>query len=190
MLRLAIAIIVISVASCLAAWGIDIARLFNVTQPVTVCLSIMGAAVFVRLNRGMPTLDWKSLTASERIALTKSVLDLTRDYVLILGLNVVAIGYVVFLSAVGKDDAILLPMYVQRGLVGVFVFVLGVAGARVGYVVWRDFDIVRLQKKLIDDSGTRDEQEAAKKEASEKVTVMRSSGLKAPPPTPIQPWSN
>ncbi|MBY5831889.1 hypothetical protein HFN47_22440 [Rhizobium leguminosarum] len=190
MLRLAVAIIVILVASGLAAWGIDVARLFNVTQPITVCLSIMGAAVFVRLNRGMPTLDWKSLTALERKELTKSILDLTREYVLILGLNAIAIAYVIFLSAVGKDDAILLPAYMQRGLVGAFVFLLGVAATRVGYVVWRDFDIVRLQKKLIDDSGIRDEHDAAKKEASEKVTAMKSSGLKAPPPSPIQPWSN
>jgi hypothetical protein len=189
MLRLALTILFATIASGLAAWKIDILRVFSITQPVTVCLSIMAAAVFVRLNRGMPTLDWKSLTAAERVSLTKSILDLTRDYVHILCINTAAIIYVIALSALGKGDALLLPCYAQRTLVGIFIFILIVAGIRVGYVVWRDFDIVRLQKKLIDDSGLRDEQEAARKAAAEKVAAMRASGLQAPPTVPIKPWS-
>jgi hypothetical protein len=45
----------------LFAWNVPLLRLFDAFQPMVVALSIMVAAVFVRLNRGRPALEWKSL---------------------------------------------------------------------------------------------------------------------------------
>ena len=47
-------------ATVVFGWEIPLMRLFAALQPLTLVLSIMIAAILVRLNRGMPTLDWKS----------------------------------------------------------------------------------------------------------------------------------
>ena len=52
-------IIPVSGLAALFGWGVPLVRLFDAFQPMIVALSIMIAAIFVRLNRGMPTLEWK-----------------------------------------------------------------------------------------------------------------------------------
>jgi hypothetical protein len=52
------------VIAAIFGWRLPLARLMDILQPLVVALSIMVAALLVRLNRGMPTLDWKSLESS------------------------------------------------------------------------------------------------------------------------------
>ena len=59
----------------------------EVLQPLIVAISIMAAALLVRLNRGMPTLDWKSLETAERKILTERVVELSREYMFVLALQ-------------------------------------------------------------------------------------------------------
>jgi hypothetical protein len=50
--------------------------------------------------------------------------------------------------------------------------------ARMSYVIWRDLDIVQLQKQLIDASAARDEAEADVKSSTAKIADIRAAGLK------------
>ncbi len=45
---------------------VPLAYALEASQPLSVAATIILAAVFVRLNRGMPTLDWKSVDPKER----------------------------------------------------------------------------------------------------------------------------
>ena len=92
---------------CLAAlfgWGVPLVRLFDAFQPMMVALSIMIAAIFVRLNRGMPTLEWKSLELEKRTELTSHIVDLSREYGWIIAINATALAGLVALTVVGKTE--------------------------------------------------------------------------------------
>jgi hypothetical protein len=128
---------------------IPLVRLFNVLQSLSVAVSIMIAAVLVRLNRGMPSLDWKNISANERAQLTERILEITREYIAIVAIYSAFLIVIIFLTAVGKDDVQkLLPPSVQwlsaAAIGGGAVLCI----ARMAYVIWRDLDIVKLQKHL------------------------------------------
>jgi len=153
-------------------------------------LSIMTAAVFVRLNRGMPTLDWKPLTVAERKKLSGAVLDLTAEYAFIVCLNATALIVMVIGSVYDTDYWIAFPDWMGRALSGAIGALLALVGARMGYVVWRDFDVVRLQKTLIDQAGEREEQERQAKVATQAIETMRTANLRPAPTPPPSAWPN
>ena len=56
-----ITILLTAAFTVLFGWVVPLVHLFDAFQAMTVAFSIIIAAVFVRLNRGMPSLEWKSL---------------------------------------------------------------------------------------------------------------------------------
>lgn len=159
----------------------------EILQPLIVAISIMAAALLVRLNRGMPTLDWQSLEASERKVLTQRVLELSREYMSVLALQLVTLLILLTLSMVKQKT-----FYGWSGgpvvILGALGALIGLCISRMGYIVWRDTDIVRLQKKLIDDSADRQAIEKASQDALTTVNAIRSSGLKDPSKPEITSW--
>ena len=172
-------IVVTILATGLFAWGVPLTRLFGAFQPLIVALSIMVAAVFVRLNRGMPTLEWKSLDPDKRKELTASIVSVTTEYGWIIGINAVALAGLVTLSVVGTTDAALWPEAVRRAVAGTVGGLVTLCAARMAYVVWRDIDIVRLQKRLIDGAATRESDERERAVADDKVSNIRAANLRA-----------
>lgn len=162
----------------LFGWGVPLIRLFDAFQPISVALSIMIAAVFVRLNRGMPSLEWKSLDPGERSNLTEKIVELTAEYGWIIGLNALTLIGIVTLSAIGKEQASLWPMLVKHLVAGGIGGLTALCCARMAYVVWRDIDIVRLQKRLIDGLAARESFEFETKSADDKVAMIRAAGLR------------
>ena len=190
----------VAVGLAFGRW-LSFAILADILQPIIVGLSIMAAALLVRLNRGMPTLDWKSLDAEERKLLTEKVVGLTREYMTVLflqaGTLVALLALVASKGATRAGPSIEQPAELTaRNLVPAILFVVGAliafCVARMGYIIWRDYDIVRLQKKLIDDAADRETVEKASQDALNKVTAIRSSGrgqarrLSQPPGRPTR----
>lgn len=174
----ALTIVVTLVVAGLFAWAVPLVRLFGAFQPLIVALSIMVAAVFVRLNRGMPTLEWKSLDPDKRKDLTASIVNVTTEYGWIIGINAVALAGLVTLSVIGKDDAVLWPVWTQRAVSGGVGGMVALCAARMAYVVWRDIDIVRLQKRLIDGAAVRESDERERALADEKVARIRGANVR------------
>jgi hypothetical protein len=56
------------------------------------------------------------------------------------------------------------------------------------YIVWRDYDIIRLQKILIDESADKDASEEASKTALATVASIRSAGLRGGAAPEPRPW--
>jgi hypothetical protein len=164
-----------------------LALLADILQPLIVALSIMAAALLVRLNRGMPALDWKSLEIAERKILTQKIVELTREYMIVLSLHGVTLA-ALLIVVVNKTSGFDGIWYGQQGVLAAIGALLGLCICRMGYIVWRDSDIVRLQKKLIDDSADREAIEKASADALSNVTSIRASGLREPTKIELTSW--
>lgn len=187
MLRLATIFAVLTIGAVFA-FGVPLPNVMLANGQATVALSIMTAAIFVRLNRGMPTLDWKPLTADERKRLTAAVLSLTGEYTFIVGLNAALLVMLVVCSVYDSSYWLAFPEWMARSVSGLVGGLLALAASRMGYVVWRDYDVVRLQKVLIDQSGEREEVERQAKVAAQAVEAMRQTSLRRVEVAPPQPW--
>lgn len=183
-------IVFAAVAAILFGTLIPLGHLSGGLQSVVTALSIVTAAVLVRLNRGMPTLDWKSLAIGERKNLTKAIVDLTKEYASIVAINGVLLLLVVGLITAGPTGVASLLPNVRVAISALVGFLSALCIARMSYVVWRDFDIVRLQRKLLDDSGDREVVEAERQLAAKKMTEMASSGLRRQPPAEPKAWED
>ncbi|MCC2098285.1 MAG: hypothetical protein KDJ29_15420 [Hyphomicrobiales bacterium] len=181
-------IVVTLIVAGMFAWQVPLARLFGAFQPLIVALSIMVAAVFVRLNRGMPTLEWRSLDPDKREDLTDSIVKVTTEYGWIIAINAAALLGLVTLSAIGPVDVALWPEGTRRTVAGVVGGLVTLCVARMAYVVWRDIDIVRLQKRLIDDTASKASAERESTLADEKVAHIRSANLRPIEVKPPKAW--
>lgn len=187
----ALAIVVIFAVAGLFGWAVPLARFFDAFQPMITALSIMIAAVFVRLNRGMPSLEWKSVDPEERKQLTARIVALTKEYGWIIGTNAVALLSLVTMSVVGKAEvAAFWPAWIQRLVAGSIGGIVALCITRMAYVVWRDIDVVRLQKHLIDALATREAVDAEKKRADETVASIRSAGVRKVEVAPPKAWDD
>lgn len=187
MLRLAYIAWAVAIAT-LFAWLVPIARLFEAFQPLTVMLSIFVAAIFVRLNRGMPTLEWKSIEYKLRARLTSKIADVVKDYCWIVSFNSLALSLIFALTIAGSSTVSSLAEPFARALSGGIGFLLALCVARMGYVVWRDFDIVRLQKFVIDQTALSEEMNAATSVAQEKIAAIKAANLKKPDNGEVKPF--
>lgn len=181
-------IVVTLIVAGLFAWAVPLVRLFGAFQPLIVALSIMVAAVFVRLNRGMPTLEWKSLDPDKRRDLTASIVSVTTEYGWIIGINAAALIGLVTLSVIGADEAASWPEEVRRAVASAVGGLVTLCAARMAYVVWRDIDIVRLQKRLIDGAASKESDERERALADEKVANIRSANVRPVDVKPPKAW--
>ncbi len=181
-------IVVTLLAAGLFAWAVPLVRLYGAFQPLIVALSIMVAAVFVRLNRGMPALEWKSLDPDKRKDLTASIVSVTTEYGWIIAINAIALAGLVTLSVIGTTDAVLWPEGVRRTIAGMVGGLITLCAARMAYVVWRDIDIVRLQKRLIDGAASRESDERERGLADNKVASIRASNVRPVEVKPPKAW--
>ncbi|ATE64122.1 hypothetical protein [Rhizorhabdus dicambivorans] len=186
-----VTVLVVAAVAGLFGFAVPLVRLFDAFQPIIVSLSIMIAAVFVRLNRGMPTLEWKSLEAGERKRLTAKIVQVTTEYGWIIGINATTLIALVTLSVVGKAEIILFWSSAVRHIASAAIGGLGaLCVARMAYVVWRDIDIVRLQKRVIDDAATREDKDAQGQAAEGKVTEIRRANLRPIDVPPPKAWGD
>jgi hypothetical protein len=171
---------------------VPLSHLFQGLQPLVTATSIMAAGVLVRLNRGMPTLDWKGVAAGDRQKLTQAIVDLNGEYVAVLAVSALLAGSLVALMIVTPGSAAGVtgwPELAQRSATGTVGLLLGLSLARVAYVVWRDLDVVRLQKGLIDKAADNELLAASTEEATKKVENMRAANLRPVPKPQVRDWS-
>jgi hypothetical protein len=171
--------------SALFAGALSLSQVIAALQPLIIAISIMAAALLVRLNRGMPTLEWKSLDSRERKILTQKIVEVAREYLTVLSIQAVTLAALV--GVLMEKDSTVIATW-ERYLLAALGALVGLCVARMAHIVWRDYDIVRLQKKLIDDSADRETVDRASEEALSKVANIRASGLRAVPRTEALPW--
>ena len=190
-----LATIVMVALGAVSFWTfVSLPRLIEGFSSMTVVFSITAAAVLVRLNRGMPTLDWKSLKPNERRRLTQHILSITKEYVVVLATVGILLVALVALTVVGKDVVVGTatvpgwPSLVKKGISTVVGGLSTLALLRMMYVVWRDYDVVRLQKALLDDAGLREEKEQEAEAGKRRLADIRSSRVNTPSILPPKSW--
>lgn len=180
--------VIVMLAGAVAFWRwLSLADFLKIVQPLVVALSIMAAGLLVRLNRGMPTLDWKSLETNDRKLLTTRIVELTREYLFVLLLQSVTLATLLVLD-VASADPNKIPTSWQQPVLALAGGLLALCVARMGYIVWRDHDIVKLQKKLIDDAADREALKKSQEEALSTVAAIRAAGLQPGPKPEISAW--
>lgn len=142
---------IFTIGAALVFWHWVPATYLLVVLPSLVpALSILLAAVFVRLNRGLPAIDWKSLSTEQRHRLTSDFLALSREYAGVLALGTIILVGVIALGGLSNAVVEKVPALWLRRSSALAGASLALLIARMAYVVWRDIDIVRLQTTVID----------------------------------------
>jgi hypothetical protein len=138
--------------------------------------AIIVAAVLVRLNRGVPSLDWKYVDTGALERLLSRLEDVAKVYiavVLVATLSILILLAVVFidkLTFVGKAETMLWLSTAFGGLLGVLL-------SRMAYVVWLDLDIVRLQKRVIISAAEAEQAKEQTKLAQDKLAAIGATRL-------------
>src|SRR5690606_7559702 len=98
-----------------------------------------------------------------------------------------SIFILVALLGLGPAEAVLMPENARRAAVACFVLAVSFSLVWMGYVIWRDYDIVRLQRTVIDGAADREARDKQVAEAERKTNQMRSSAT-AVEPTKVKPF--
>lgn len=166
-------------------------RLYPAMQPMVTALSIIAAALLVRLNRGIPTIDWKAIAPDTRKKLTAQMEAIAKEYVVILGIAAALTILLVALQVVGLE-AIRTTWWVpaQAWTSALIGGLATLSVVRMAYVVWRDFDIVRMQRQALDAAADADQVQLEKTIADGKIAAIKGSGLRAVPRSEPQAWED
>ena len=126
----------------------------------------------------MPTLDWKSVELNKRTQLTAQILNLTQEYLWIVSIIAITLIGLLGLTVVGDENISSWHSWGKQAGSGLIGGAITLCFARMAYVAWRDFDIVRLQKHIIDASAASDTQANEVKAAEETISSIKSAGLR------------
>jgi len=138
--------------------------------------AIIAAAVLVRLNRGVPSLDWKSVDVEAADRLLRRLEEVAKVYIALIAMTLVSIVIILAILYVGT----LQFDYKQNVIIGlstVFGVILGVVLGRMTYVVWLDLDIVRLQSAVILSAAKAEDAKKQVEAASGKLAAIEAARL-------------
>jgi hypothetical protein len=162
----------------LAYFFLPIANLQAAVQPLVVFLSIMAAALLVRLNRGLPGIDWKLVEPEDRKQLTRRLVEISHEYAAVLALQFLLLIGLLALVASGPAERWPCVIADKAGwIVGVTLGLIAMSATRMAYVVWRDLDIVHLQKAVLDKIADREAHDDEVRVAQAKVDAMKAAKL-------------
>lgn len=170
---LRIALLLVTALSAAAFYvAVPIGFVIQASQQTSICLSIMIAAVFVRLNRGMPTIDWKALSRNEKERLTAMVEAIAKEYAGIAAICGITLIGIITLSAIASHIPATSVEPIGHWISGFFGGAMTLCISRFGYVIWRDVDIVTLQRTVI---MAADQRERDAKKAQDIADGMKAS---------------
>lgn len=132
---------------------------------------IIAAAVLVRLNRGVPSLDWKAVQFQAVERLLERLEDIAKSYIAVVIINAISIAILLFIQFYHN------PQYpysanIIMTLSTIFGALLGLLLGRMAHVVWLDLDIVRLQKAVILSAAESENKKIQIANAAEKMSKM------------------
>lgn len=175
-----------------AACWISLEQLSPAFTPLTTVASIMAAAVLVRLNRGMPTIDWKGVDLEQRENLTQAIVDLAAEYlgvlIIIATLLIVLLATTIAGEAWWLLDAPAWVIWIHRADSALIFLLSSLAFLRMAYIAWRDFDVVRMQKRAVDQAARAEDRTKQVAMASKKTAAMQAAGLRTQAGSKPQAW--
>lgn len=141
---------------------------------------IIAAAVLVRLNRGVPSLDWKAVKYDAVEKLLQRLEDIAKSYIAVVIINAISIFILIFIQFYNKPEYLYSEKVIMI-LSTIFGCLLGLLLGRMTHVVWLDLDIVRLQKAVILSAAESENKKTQILSASEKLSEMEKVRITAFP---------
>lgn len=138
--------------------------------------SVFAAAVLVRLNRGLPSVDWKSVDEISLKDLLDEIEKVSKGYAVILfiifgGLtSTVSVLFVGGQLSLGNID-------ISRTISGIVGAFLGLSISRMCHLIWIDVEIVRLQRRVVESAASETERKTQSEIAKEKLAEIESVTL-------------
>lgn len=151
----------------------------EIRQGLMFALSLLGAAVLVRLARGMPVTNTDFFEVDEMRNLTAAVTKVYRSLIFLLSAIVVSLVGLVFIGTFIKFVASLATieaserMALQQGASAVLVTLIAYALSRTISLVRGDYDLVKLQARLM-------ERVVERRHASERRRVLEEAAASKP----------
>lgn len=133
--------------------------------------TIIVAAVLVRLNRGVPSLDWKSVDVQPIKNLLDRLEEVSKVYIVVVFTTLISIIFLISILYLEKIS-FSYKSYFVNSISTAFGALLGLLISRMAYVVWLDLDIVRLQRAVILSAAETDSQKKQKAIAEEKIKTV------------------
>jgi MFS family permease len=147
-------ILAVVISAAISGWLVPASEWAATAKSILTVLAILAAAILVRLNRGMPTIDWSKVDSDDRVRLVEDIKKLAREY----GVTLVFVGFtlVLFLildRTIGDTPLAVMissaPNYISTAISAATGAISSFVLIRIAYVVWRDIDIVDLQAGVI-----------------------------------------
>lgn len=138
--------------------------------------TIIVAAVLVRLNRGVPSLDWKSVDLQPIKNLLDRLEQVSKVYIVVVFATLVSIILLISVLYLQRVE-FLYKENVVDGISISFGALFGLLISRMAYVVWLDLDIVRLQRAVILSAAETDSQKKQAAIAAEKINRVSDARI-------------
>lgn len=132
----------------------------SVRQGLILLLSIFGGAVLVRMARGIPISDTNYLQLKDVHKLTQAVSGVYRALMVLFAAIVISIVGLAFVELlhdilIKMDDAAKWGVPLSQLITGLLVTLIAYALGRTVAVLLGDYDLVKLQGKIMNDVATR-----------------------------------
>lgn len=162
-LRIATIFLVLA-AAVFSGWLVPASEWAATAKSILTVLAIFAAAILVRLNRGMPTIDWSKVDPEDRSHLVGAIKRLAREYGVTLIVVGVTLALFLILDRTGGETPLAkllasAPSYVPLAISAVSGGVISFVLIRIAYVIWRDIDIVDLQAGVISQAANAEKRE-------------------------------
>lgn len=176
-----ITVVLVFMATVISGWIVPFGEWAASAKSVLTIFAIFAAAILVRLNRGMPTIDWSKVDAEDRGELVAQIQKLAREYGVTLIFVGIALGFFLILDRANGDAPLakaitnsskMVRIIVSAGAGAIISFVL----VRIAYVVWRDIDIVDLQAGVVSQAANAERLQ----QHNDKADAIGSSGVVNP----------
>jgi len=149
-----ITVLAVGTGMALSGWLVPTSEWAATAKSILTVLAIFAGAILVRLNRGMPTIDWSKVDPDDRKRLVGDIKKLAREYGITLAFVSAALAFFLILDRTNGDTPLAYvlgsaPASLSRAISAVSGAIISFVVMRIGYVVWRDIDIVDLQAGVI-----------------------------------------
>lgn len=139
--------------------------------------ALIVGAVLVRLNRGLPSIDWKMVDATPIERLLNRLEEAAKVYIIIV--VACAVSICILLASIYVDKVTFAyKLTTSLFLSTTFGVLLGFVISRMTFVVWLDLDIVRLQRAVILASAKSQNSDKQIKAAEDKLTAINNARIR------------
>lgn len=147
-MKWALSLLLIAAAALAAALTPFGAILVRLSEKLPILLSVLLAAVFVRLARGMPTIPYEKVAPSRALVATQAFRALVRSYVQTFCVFVLAIIMNLFVSSLKPEDTVSIAPWIMPAILGLLNSTVIIS---IFFLIMSDVALANIQADMMDE---------------------------------------